>query len=510
MRTRHQSVVIVFSTLMAILACSNLSHAQAPAFAGIFGSRDLDVENPNAPGTNYEMFLHDADDPAVYDDLEYNSDRGAGFVVLDPDIEGDDRFGPFDNSPNNRNEFDPVDDLYNSFIGFKDFATNCDEDVVGDRDSPCSTEIEPDGGIFRVDVPNGDYRFVAVVGDADNPHAHRLLAENGGTGGPVDISDDFVTLIGNHNQAEWMQGTAEADRFGTGVFARVGFDDKRPPEPEGDPEGSLPAFVDYDEEGNALTSCTSPVDPDDEFEFLWKEDTVARHDGEEYSVPDVTCTTSAPNSPTLTVTDGYIRFHILQGNSNDAVEIESGDGAFFSPEGVQINLDRDRNGGDMVLLEVWPVSEMLTGDYNQDGVLDADDIDLQSAEMKKPEGEQDLALYDHNEDNRVNEADRTIWVKDLKGTWVGDSNFDREFNSGDLVAVFAAGKYETGEMAGWAQGDWDGDMTFGSGDLVAAFSDGGYEQGEPPPVAAVPEPSSLVLALLSLMGLIGITRRQNG
>ena len=43
---------------------------------------------------------------------------------------------------------------------------------------------------------------------------------------------------------------------------------------------------------------------------------------------------------------------------------------------------------------------------------------------------------------------------------------------------------------------WDGDMAFGSGDLVFAFSDGGYEQG--PLVAAVPEPSSLVLVLLGL------------
>jgi hypothetical protein len=146
------------------------------------------------------------------------------------------------------------------------------------------------------------------------------------------------------------------------------------------------------------------------------------------------------------------------------------------------------------------------GDYNEDRMLDVLDIDLQSVEMKKPAEEQDLALFDHNEDEKVDVDDRTIWVKDLKKTWIGDSNFDNEFNSGDLVQVFSAGKYETGQDAGWADGDWDGDMAFGSGDLVFAFSDGGYEQG-PPAVAAVPEPSSLSLLLVAMAVFFRLTRR---
>ena len=515
MQTRHY-VVTVFSTLMAVLATASFSYAQGPAFAGIFGSRDLEIENPNAPGTNYEMILH-VNEPAAYDDLEYDPGRGYGFVVIDEENEDRNtsaRFGPFDDSPNNRGNFDPVDDLYNSFIGFKSHPESCDEGLIGDRTSPCSTEIEPSGGIFRVDVPNGKYRFVGAFGDSDHPHAHRVLAENGGEGGPDEISDDFVTLVGNHDQAAWFQGNGDGagdnPRYGSGVFARVGFDDKLPPAPQGDAEGSFPTFVDYDELGNPLTECTSPVDPDDEFEFLWKEETVVRHNGDEYSIPDVTCTTKPPSSPTLEVTNGYIRFHLLQGNSNVSEVEESGDGTFFTPEGPEVELARDPNGTDIVLLEVWPVGgDRVDGDYNGDEVLDAADMDLQSAEMKKDQAEQDLALYDHNTDGRVNEADRTIWVKSFRKTWVGDSNFDDEFNSGDLVAVFAAGKYETKEMAGWAQGDWTGDMLFDSGDLVAAFADGGYEQG-PFGAAAVPEPSSLVLALLSVMGLVGIVRRRNG
>ena len=71
-----------------------------------------------------------------------------------------------------------------------------------------------------------------------------------------------------------------------------------------------------------------------------------------------------------------------------------------------------------------------------------------------------------------------------------------EGSRGDLVGVFAAGKYETGEMASWTEGDWDADMVFGSGDLVAAFTDGGYELGpQAAPARGVSEPSSLVLSV---------------
>ena len=151
----------------------------------------------------------------------------------------------------------------------------------------------------------------------------------------------------------------------------------------------------------------------------------------------------------------------------------------------------------------------LPGDYNEDGVLDAVDIDLQSAEMKKDPVDQDLAKFDHNNDGVITvgtpdaPGDRLIWVKDLRMTSVGDSNFDDVFDSGDLVLVFGEGKYDADDMANWAQGDWSGDMVFDSGDLVLAFQDGGYVAGA---AAAVPEPASSLIVLTAMMGL-AIRRR---
>jgi hypothetical protein len=155
---------------------------------------------------------------------------------------------------------------------------------------------------------------------------------------------------------------------------------------------------------------------------------------------------------------------------------------------------------------------LAAGDFDGDGMLTASDIDTLTAVIIEVEGGCDScgeARFDLNQDGKVDRGDHREWVKDLKRTWFGDANLDGEFNSRDMVQVFAAGNYETGENTGWANGDWSGDLLFDSSDMVTAFTDGGYEKGPLTDTVAVPEPSSILMVIASLMG-VAIRRHRRG
>ncbi|MCA9213073.1 MAG: hypothetical protein KDB27_08410 [Planctomycetales bacterium] len=156
------------------------------------------------------------------------------------------------------------------------------------------------------------------------------------------------------------------------------------------------------------------------------------------------------------------------GNQNQDINASEEIWNFFSRHSLPVDL------------HVQPVF----GDFDGDGQLTATDIDSLSKEIFAAEPR---TSFDLNGDGLVKNEDRIAWVKELKNTYFGDANLDNEFNSGDMVAIFTVGKYETGQPAGWAEGDWTGDGLFDSGDLVAAFQDGGYEQGLRIETIAVPE-----------------------
>ena len=120
--------------------------------------------------------------------------------------------------------------------------------------------------------------------------------------------------------------------------------------------------------------------------------------------------------------------------------------------------------------------------------------------------------FDLNGDREVNFDDLSVCMRDFKNTWIGDANLDGEFSSGDLVQVFHAGTFETGEPANWEHGDWDGDGTFSSSDFVTALQDGGYEQGPRAGVAAVPEPTSVMLLAVAMaaVSILNGQRRHAG
>jgi hypothetical protein len=140
-------------------------------------------------------------------------------------------------------------------------------------------------------------------------------------------------------------------------------------------------------------------------------------------------------------------------------------------------------------------------DFNGDGLIDANDIDLLIANFGPAN-----ASYDLNGDGSVDQFDLTFLVNDKLNTYLGDANLDGEFNSSDFVDVFQAGKYELDLEAGWAQGDWTGDQRFDSGDFVAAFQDNGYETGPRAAANSVPEPSCILLLGIALVCLSSVRR----
>ena len=134
-----------------------------------------------------------------------------------------------------------------------------------------------------------------------------------------------------------------------------------------------------------------------------------------------------------------------------------------------------------------------SGDFNNDGVLDATDIDALSEQIWSGNNHPD---FDLSGDGLVNAIDHDVWTEVIANVYHGDANFDGEFNSADFVIVFASLQYEVfNGPASWSTGDWNGDGLFNSSDLVKAFTSGGYEQGPKP--SAVPEPNAGMLLLIA-------------
>ncbi len=146
------------------------------------------------------------------------------------------------------------------------------------------------------------------------------------------------------------------------------------------------------------------------------------------------------------------------------------------------------------------------GDVNGDGVCDALDIDAVAKAVRE---EQTDPVYDVDVDGDVDLADHQYMVEVLHDTFFGDSNLDFEFNTSDLVAVFTQGQYEDDEALNslWATGDWNGDGDFNTSDFVKAFTSGGYEKGRRSDmVAAVPEPSAVLLLIIGLVCFVSRRR----
>ncbi len=140
----------------------------------------------------------------------------------------------------------------------------------------------------------------------------------------------------------------------------------------------------------------------------------------------------------------------------------------------------------------------LAGDFDNDGDVDADDIDLLFDNL----GGVDMA-FDLNSDGLVDQADVDEWVLNTVpvgenvGTVFGDFNLDGAVDAGDLALL--GGSFGQAGDFGWAEGDATGDGVVDAGDLALLGGNFGTI------VHPVPEP--MTLGLLA-MGGVGILNRR--
>jgi hypothetical protein len=181
------------------------------------------------------------------DQLSYDQNPGRGWGYIEQNAPTAGRgthgvFGPMDQKQDNELSFHWVpwaldacgDDLYNGHVS-----------VSGTQDAG----VDNDEILFRVDVANGNYRFVGAFGAQRIPSSVRILAEDGSTG-------TMVTLVNGISLAQ-------------GEFAQVGFDGKIPPPGDGiapEPDNSMdativddPTFFPMDSSGMSAATADSPT-----------------------------------------------------------------------------------------------------------------------------------------------------------------------------------------------------------------------------------------------------------
>ncbi|MCA9199454.1 MAG: CotH kinase family protein, partial [Planctomycetales bacterium] len=122
--------------------------------------------------------------------------------------------------------------------------------------------------------------------------------------------------------------------------------------------------------------------------------------------------------------------------------------------------------GQMITNATWRTE--ITGDLNHDGQISVLDIDRLCAAIRSGEDNQ---AFDFQADNRIDQNDLHVFIRDILKTRPGDVNLDGQFDSTDLVLVFQAGEYDDALVrnSSYATGDWNCDQEFDSADFVTVF-----------------------------------------
>lgn len=195
---------------------------------------------------------------------------------------------------------------------------------------------------------------------------------------------------------------------------------------------------------------------------------------------------------TLNANESALVIQILNG------DLESGDSFDL--------LDSQDFGGEFALIELpelpdsmqWYANDLYIdgsiavtnrGDYNNNGVLDAPDIDLLSEAVVFG----GTSLFDLTGDGSVDNADREFWLSELADTDFGDANLDHQVDFADFLTLSAA----FSKNGGWAMGDFDGNRGVDFADFLLLSANFGQTAGV---VTTIPEPSNLSLTVIGIMG----------
>ena len=110
------------------------------------------------------------------------------------------------------------------------------------------------------------------------------------------------------------------------------------------------------------------------------------------------------------------------------------------------------------LLEL-PASDVITGDFNADGIVDSLDIDRLCTEIRSASPSTD---FDLNSDGILDRDDMDEMVLNIIGTYYGDANLDRVVDISDFN-LWNAHKFTTND--GWAEGNFNCDVVVDASDF---------------------------------------------
>jgi hypothetical protein len=130
--------------------------------------------------------------------------------------------------------------------------------------------------------------------------------------------------------------------------------------------------------------------------------------------------------------------------------------------GYYVDITLDGGTGDLFKYKTGApfVGVVLAGDFNNDYVVNATDIDLLSAAIKTTNPD---SKFDLTGEGSVNSADMDYLIKTILHTYYGDADLNGSVGVSDLSVL--AAYYNTASGASWANGDFDGNGAVGVSDL---------------------------------------------